>query len=445
MDVAALAALSGSARRGSHGDAGPEDGRVNLAAVEMETGTDAQALRPHENASRAAGADSEAVEGQASRVGPAAVAERNDLGANAARTLTQHKAADDSAAPVQSSAALHPQHGALGQTSSSGRRMGLMLAFGIALGAALSSWLTARAPKSDATATTQVAARDDAVIGADGAQQLASARSPDVPTTRTMVNAPGVSSGATLEPASQDPAAPTPAPSDAPAKPGGAASADSSASHAAPAFPQPSAAKPFPAAAPSEHPTTANASTSSAAATASPSAADAPRTPTRTQGSTPASSSAAPVKATNNDKASAPPPAVAADDDSEEGRLARAARDIKSHGEFDSVLDDAFTNPRQSNAAPAPAALAAAPSRDDITKAMAVLVPAIRGCAQGQSGLATAAIVVRGDGRVESVSITGAPFAGTASGRCMEGVVRRARFPRFRQATFRVQFPFAIQ
>jgi len=54
-------------------------------------------------------------------------------------------------------------------------------------------------------------------------------------------------------------------------------------------------------------------------------------------------------------------------------------------------------------------------------------------------------IVVLSDGRVESAELNSGPFQGTASGRCMEGVVRRARFPRFKQANFRVQFPFAVQ
>jgi hypothetical protein len=86
-----------------------------------------------------------------------------------------------------------------------------------------------------------------------------------------------------------------------------------------------------------------------------------------------------------------------------------------------------------------------APTRDDVTQAMTVLLPAIRGCAMGHSGLATAGIVVRGDGRVAAVEVTGAPFAGTASGRCMEGVIRRAHFPRFKQPAFRIRFPLAIQ
>jgi len=85
------------------------------------------------------------------------------------------------------------------------------------------------------------------------------------------------------------------------------------------------------------------------------------------------------------------------------------------------------------------------PSKEDVTRAMTVLLPAIRGCAMGNTGLATAGIVVGNDGRVVGVEISGAPFAGTASGRCMEGVIRRARFTRFRQPTLRIKFPLAIQ
>jgi hypothetical protein len=111
------------------------------------------------------------------------------------------------------------------------------------------------------------------------------------------------------------------------------------------------------------------------------------------------------------------------------------------------MLDQAFAPKAHSDSpklAPAETVLVT-PQRDDVIKAMSVLVPAIRGCAQGASGLATVTMVVRNDGHVESAALSGAPFEGTASGRCMEGVVRRARFPRFKQASFRVQFPFAVQ
>ena len=119
---------------------------------------------------------------------------------------------------------------------------------------------------------------------------------------------------------------------------------------------------------------------------------------------------------------------------------------------MDDLLDDALSPTarnqelaRRQQAALTPEQLPLTPSREDANKAMTVLLPAIRGCAMGQSGLATANMVVRADGRVAGVEITGAPFAGSASGRCMEGVIRRARFSPFRQATLRIKFPLAIQ
>jgi hypothetical protein len=118
----------------------------------------------------------------------------------------------------------------------------------------------------------------------------------------------------------------------------------------------------------------------------------------------------------------------------------------------DALLDEALSPAAQRNelARRQQAALEAqqlplTPSKDDVTQAMTVLLPAIRGCAMGQSGLATASIVVRADGRVAGVEIAGAPFAGTPSGRCMEGVIRRARFTPFRQPVLRIKFPLAIQ
>jgi hypothetical protein len=144
----------------------------------------------------------------------------------------------------------------------------------------------------------------------------------------------------------------------------------------------------------------------------------------------------------------APAPVIYQDPNSEDAKLAAAAQvRLKGDTKIDNMLDQALTGERQAppTAAPAPAALAQTPSRDDVVSSMSVLVPAIRGCAQGQSGLAPMSIVVLSDGRVESAALSSGPFQGTASGRCMEGVVRRAKFPRFKQANFRVQFPFAVQ
>lgn len=85
------------------------------------------------------------------------------------------------------------------------------------------------------------------------------------------------------------------------------------------------------------------------------------------------------------------------------------------------------------------------PSRQQVTDAIKVLLPAIRGCAMGRAGLATANIVIHNDGRVASVSVRGDGFTGSPSGRCMEGAIRKARFPAFRQKVFRVTYPLSIQ
>jgi hypothetical protein len=140
---------------------------------------------------------------------------------------------------------------------------------------------------------------------------------------------------------------------------------------------------------------------------------------------------------------------------------APAAGHAPAAGSLDALLDDALSPEarRQESAARAsaasalprpsaaaePAELPRVPTRDDVARAMSALQPAMRGCAMGQTGVATAAIAVRNDGRVASAQLSGAPFAGTASGRCMEGVLHNARFPRFKEASFSVRYPFSIQ
>jgi hypothetical protein len=122
--------------------------------------------------------------------------------------------------------------------------------------------------------------------------------------------------------------------------------------------------------------------------------------------------------------------------------------------DMDRFLDDALQSPaaarakeKAATAADGPGGdsdLPLVPSREQVTKAVVVLLPAIRGCAMGRQGTAMVSIVVRNDGRVARARV-GGTFAGTAIGRCIEGVVRKARFPEFRQSTFRIQYPIAIR
>lgn len=106
----------------------------------------------------------------------------------------------------------------------------------------------------------------------------------------------------------------------------------------------------------------------------------------------------------------------------------------------------AATAPAAATAAAAPAGpLPTTPSQSDVQRTLGRLLPGIRQCAGDQVGLASATILVRNDGTVASASIAGAPFGGTPQGACMEGVVRTAHFPPFRQTTLRVTYPFSIR
>lgn len=116
-------------------------------------------------------------------------------------------------------------------------------------------------------------------------------------------------------------------------------------------------------------------------------------------------------------------------------------------GSLDSLLDNALSadarHPEQTRVEAA--ALPVTPSREEVANAVASVQTAMRGCAMGETGIANAALSVRNDGKVTSAQVTGAPFAGTSGGRCMEGVLRSAHFPRFKQPTFSVQYPVSIQ
>ncbi len=85
------------------------------------------------------------------------------------------------------------------------------------------------------------------------------------------------------------------------------------------------------------------------------------------------------------------------------------------------------------------------PPRDGIARVMGPLTPQLRRCAGDLAGFATAVVVVRGDGSVQSAVVSGTPpFGGTTEGACMEATLRAARFPPFRRDTFRFSYPFRV-
>ena len=114
---------------------------------------------------------------------------------------------------------------------------------------------------------------------------------------------------------------------------------------------------------------------------------------------------------------------------------------------LDEALGGGGPSVRTPAPAPAPASpdLPDAPRRSNVAQTLGRLVGPMRLCAAEKTGVAMATISLVSSGRVESVSVSGAPFGGTREGACMESVIRRARFEPFSRPRFEVRYPFSIR
>ncbi len=110
------------------------------------------------------------------------------------------------------------------------------------------------------------------------------------------------------------------------------------------------------------------------------------------------------------------------------------------------LLDQAFGRPAATPvAAPAPATLPDTPSQGDVRRVIGGLMGRMRQCAGETAGNASTILMLRSDGTVASAAVAGPPLGGGTIGACLEGVLRSAQFPAFRQQTFRVQYPISIR
>ncbi len=114
---------------------------------------------------------------------------------------------------------------------------------------------------------------------------------------------------------------------------------------------------------------------------------------------------------------------------------------------LDSALNGKPAKPAAAATKPAaaPAAtLAPMPAKDDVLGAMKGVTARVQSCGNGQSGVAMAKITVAGaTGRVTNVDVSG-QFAGTPVAACVTREVSKAKFPKFSQSTFSIQYPFKI-
>ncbi len=130
---------------------------------------------------------------------------------------------------------------------------------------------------------------------------------------------------------------------------------------------------------------------------------------------------------------------------------AASAAPAAPSGSVDDLMNRLGGGPARPAAAPTHAAAPAEdPStlperlnRSQVTSVLGPLNGAVRSCAGAQTGTAPVSLVINGDGSVATANVSG-QFSGTPVGECIAGVVRRARFPRFRAPTQNMMFPYVI-
>lgn len=129
----------------------------------------------------------------------------------------------------------------------------------------------------------------------------------------------------------------------------------------------------------------------------------------------------------------------------------KAASSTTGDKSIDDLLDSALGGKPSKPAATKAAATATpsaslpqTPSRDDVLAAMKAVAPRVSACGGGQTGVAMTKVTVAGaTGKVTNVDVSG-QFAGTPAAACIAREVSKAKFNKFQQATFSVNYPFKI-
>jgi predicted Zn finger-like uncharacterized protein len=103
---------------------------------------------------------------------------------------------------------------------------------------------------------------------------------------------------------------------------------------------------------------------------------------------------------------------------------------------------------KEPTAPPKPAGpeLADKPTKQQVMKALNGVKPRVQACGKGATGVATVSINIAGTtGKVASAKVVSGPFKGTPNAGCIEKAVKKAKFPKFKQAKFSVSYPFVIK
>jgi len=128
------------------------------------------------------------------------------------------------------------------------------------------------------------------------------------------------------------------------------------------------------------------------------------------------------------------------DEDDEGGRSARRRR--RESGSGASSSRTRRERPPREEAAPS-GPLPDKPTRAQVLQSLQSVEPRVRGCRETRGGIAQVRITVASSGRVRNAVVQGV-FAGTPEGSCVARAVRRARFPKFKDESFSVTYPFRL-
>lgn len=207
--------------------------------------------------------------------------------------------------------------------------------------------------------------------------------------------------------------------------------------------------------------------TPTAPAAAVPAAAPAPGQPAPAPGAAPAQPPSEGELAAQKAAAAAAAPTPPSGEGAKKKRPAGAAGATKSAGDDDDLLapskedakpsapkgprtiDDLLDTALEGKSAAkpagggaAPSSLPEAPGRDEVKRALDSVKGGVQGCAQGQGGVAIVEVTVAGStGRVTNATVEG--ITGPA-GSCIAREVRKASFPKFKNATFKVKYPYRL-
>ncbi len=119
----------------------------------------------------------------------------------------------------------------------------------------------------------------------------------------------------------------------------------------------------------------------------------------------------------------------------------------KSSGDesISELLDKAAGSKRGGGGGDDSADLPETPSRTQVLSALRGVQPAVTACGGGQKGVAMTTVTVEGTtGKVVNAKVASGPFASGPAAACIARAVKGAKFPKFKQNRFEINFPYAL-